>query len=189
MKIRDKVVLVDKEDNTLGEMDKLKAHQQGRLHRAFSVFIFNSKGEILLQQRATNKYHGANLWTNACCSHPQLNDDIKDSAIERLNFEMGMDCNLEKAFSFTYKITVENNLMEHEFDHVFVGLSNQNPKINIDEVMDYKWLDLNTLRNDIENNPLTYTYWFKMALPKILEFYNTQNKFKNNLTNFPPVLN
>jgi isopentenyl-diphosphate delta-isomerase len=172
MKIRDKVVLVDRSDNTLGEMDKLKAHQQGRLHRAFSVFIFNSNGEMLLQQRALGKYHGAGLWTNACCSHPQLDDDIEESAQERLNFELGLNCKLKKVFTFTYKVTVENNLMEHEFDHVFLGFTDLDPIPNADEVKAYKWINTDELKANVKKNPLKYTSWFNMALPKILDFYN-----------------
>src|SRR5690606_10801431 len=145
---RNKVILVDVDDNAIGEMEKLLAHQQGELHRAFSVFIFNAKGELLLQQRAKHKYHGGGLWTNTCCSHPQWGEDVDSSALERLNYEMGLKSNLELVYSFIYYTTVENNLTEHELDHVFVGYSDQNPLPNDDEVQDYKWMNPTEILSD-----------------------------------------
>lgn len=169
---RNKVVVVDVNDKPLGEMDKLAAHVEGRLHRAFSVFIFNSKMELLLQQRAMQKYHGAGLWTNTCCSHPQINEDVKASAEERLNFEMGLDCHLEFLYSFIYRAEVENNLIENELDYVFVGFTDNLPEINLAEAKAYKWMLVNDILDDFVNNPETYTYWFKMALPKVLANLN-----------------
>lgn len=163
---RDTVLLVDINDKPLAEVDKLKAHQMGLLHRAFSVFIVNSKGEMLIHQRAKNKYHGAGLWTNACCSHPQLNEDIKESALERLDYEMGLSCEIKETFTFVYKIPVENNLIEHEYDHVFLGKTDEDPKINLEEAQDFKWINIEGLLNDIETNPKKYTSWFKMAIKK-----------------------
>lgn len=165
---RNKVVLVDRKDNAIGEMEKLLAHQQGELHRAFSVFIFNDKGELLLQQRASNKYHGGGLWTNTCCSHPQLGEDIRMSAIERLHYEMGLKCDLKLVYSFIYKEPVENNLIEHELDYVFVGQTNQNPVLNKDEVQDYKWMNPTEILSDINENPSHYTVWFKQAFPELI---------------------
>ncbi|WP_410220709.1 isopentenyl-diphosphate Delta-isomerase [Pedobacter sp.] len=165
---RNKVILVNENDQVLGEMNKLEAHQKGLLHRAFSVFIFNSKGELLLQQRAAHKYHGAKLWTNTCCSHPQLNEDMRMGAEERLKYEMGLKCNLKFLYSFIYKAEVENNLIENEYDHVFIGLSDDEPTINKEEVQDYKWMNLNKVLEDINLNPEVYTYWFKAALPKVI---------------------
>lgn len=165
---RNKVVLVDENDLALGEMNKLEAHKKGKLHRAFSVFIFNNNNEMLLHQRADKKYHGAGLWTNACCSHPQMSEDIKESASERLYYEMGLKCELTKLFSFVYKKAVENDLIEHEFDHVFIGFTNESPKPNNDEVKTYKWAEPEWLQSDIKSNPNSYTSWFKMALPKVL---------------------
>lgn len=165
---RNKVVLVDQKDNSLGKMDRLKAHEQGKLHRAFSIFIFNDNQELLLQQRASNKYHGANLWTNTCCSHPQLHEDLKFSALERLNYEMGIECDIEWIYSFIYNEKVENNLTEHEFDHVFVGFYNQNPIINALEVNDYKWMNTSEIVEDIKSNPFLYTVWFKEAFPEVI---------------------
>lgn len=164
---RNKVVLVDEKDNPIGEMEKLMAHEQGRLHRAFSVFIFNAKGELLLQQRANHKYHGADLWTNTCCSHPQWGEDVLGSAVERLNHEMGMDCGLKWVYSFLYHAQVENNLIEHELDHVFIGYSDQDPIINMDEVQDYKWASVDHILMDMEKQPALYTFWFKQALPEL----------------------
>lgn len=165
---RNKVILVDDNDVALGEMEKLEAHKQGHLHRAFSVFIFNDKGKLLLQQRANHKYHGAGLWTNTCCSHPQWDEDVLLSAAERLAYEMGLKCDLEFSHSFIYKIEVENNLIENEYDYVCIGYSDEEPKINKDEVQDYKWMDLNDILADISQNPENYTYWFKVALPMVM---------------------
>jgi len=169
---RKNVVLVDKNDNVIGEMEKLIAHEQGQLHRAFSVFIFNDKGKLLLQQRASHKYHGARLWTNTCCSHPQWGEDVGFSAMERLNYEMGLQCNLKWIYSFIYNEQVENNLTEHELDYVFIGYSNQNPVLNKEEVQAYKWMHIDKILADIKNNPSHYTIWFKKAFPELLSKIN-----------------
>lgn len=161
---RNKVVLVTEEDAPLEEMDKLEAHQKGILHRAFSVFIFNEKGEMLLQQRAAHKYHGAHLWTNACCSHPQWEEDILESAKERLLYEMGLNCNLQPAFTFRYQAPVENELIEHELDHVFIGTTHEQPAPNPDEVQDYAWVPMDALKAKMKEQPDAFTFWFKMAL-------------------------
>lgn len=168
-KERNEVVLVDESDNDIGVMEKIAAHVEGKLHRAFSVFIFNDKGELLLQQRALEKYHGAGLWTNTCCSHPQLNEDVKESALERLRFEMGIECEIGFEYQFIYKAQVENNLIEHELDYVFIGYSNTDPTINPNEVLQYKWETVPHILLDIARNPNHYTAWFKMALPIINE--------------------
>lgn len=169
---RNNVVLVDENDNAIAEMEKLIAHEQGCLHRAFSVFIFNDNGELLLQQRARQKYHGAGLWTNTCCSHPQWGEDVGLSAEERLNYEMGLECKLKLVYSFIYNEQVENNLTEHELDYVFVGYSNQNPVFNQDEVSDYKWMCIDEILSDMKNNPSHYTVWFKQAFPELLSKIN-----------------
>jgi isopentenyl-diphosphate delta-isomerase len=166
---RSKVVLVDENDQTIGVMDKLEAHEKGILHRAFSIFIFNDKGQMLIHQRAKGKYHGSELWTNTCCSHPQWEEDVKQSAEERLVYEMGLECDLSYRFSFLYKIPVENKLIEHEFDHVFSGLTNQEPIINNKEVMAYKWVNPAELQKDIADNPGKYTFWFKEILPMLMQ--------------------
>lgn len=167
---RNKVVLVDELDNVVGEMEKLAAHEQGLLHRAFSVFIFNDKGELLLQKRASKKYHGGGLWTNTCCSHPQMDENVLDSAVERLHFEMGLNCELNFSHAFIYNTKVENNLIEHEYDHVFVGHTNEDPIINGDEVEDFKWMNPTDIELDITSNPRLYTFWFKEALPLVMRF-------------------
>ncbi len=172
MRKRNKVVLVDQHDIPIGEMDKIEAHQKGALHRAFSIFLFNNKGEMLIHQRAGHKYHGGGLWTNACCSHPQWGEDIKTSALERLQFEMGIQCDIKKAFSFIYNASVENNLVEHEYDHVFTGYIDIDPEPNPEEVQSYKWVDMINLHEDMHDNPNQYTYWFKFAFPDILNFMN-----------------
>ena len=166
---RNKVVLVDRKDRAKGEMDKLEAHLKGELHRAFSIFLFNSDGEMLIHQRAYNKYHGGGLWTNACCSHPQWSEDIKQSAIQRLHYEMGLDCNIDKSFSFIYYSHVENGLIEHEYDHVFIGHTNKIPDPHPYEVQNYKWVCPILLKNEVIQQSDHFTYWFRSSLAKVLE--------------------
>ncbi|MFN8116384.1 MAG: isopentenyl-diphosphate Delta-isomerase [Bacteroidia bacterium] len=161
------VILVDEQDNDIGVMEKMKAHQDGLLHRAFSVFIFNDKEELLLQQRAFSKYHSGGLWTNTCCSHPRPNETIKDAANRRLFEEMGMSCDLQIKTNFIYKTPFDNGLTEHELDYVLVGTANQNPQINKDEVESFKWLSISEIKKDIVVNPHQYTSWFKIALEKL----------------------
>ena len=161
------VILVDENDNEIGVMEKLQAHQEGLLHRAFSVFIFNDKSELLLQQRALTKYHSAGLWANTCCSHPRPNETIKDSANRRLFEEMGMSCDLTIKTNFIYKTEFENGLIEHEFDYVLVGFTNQNPILNIEEVESFKWQTITDIKMDISSNPQNYASWFKIALEKV----------------------
>lgn len=165
---RDHVVLVNPANDALGTMEKLAAHQTGVLHRAFSVFIFNEQQELLLQQRASHKYHGANLWTNTCCSHQQWNESTLAAAKARLQYEMGLSCTLEEYFSFIYHAEVENNLIEHELDFICVGYTQENPNINPDEVKDYKWIAIPDLLTWMNNKPEEFTYWFKEVLPTVL---------------------
>lgn len=161
------VILVDEQDNDIGVMEKLQAHQEGLLHRAFSIFIFNEKGELLLQQRALSKYHSAGLWTNTCCSHPRPNETIKDAANRRLFEEMGMSCELKIKTNFIYKTPFENGLTEHELDYVLTGITNKNPQINKDELENYKWMPIEDIKKDIISHPDLYTSWFKIALEKV----------------------
>ena len=161
------VILVNEQDNDIGVMEKLLAHQEGLLHRAFSIFIFNEKGELLLQQRALSKYHSAGLWTNTCCSHPRPNETIKDAANRRLFEEMGMSCDLKIISNFIYKTPFENGLTEHELDYVLTGITNQNPHINKDEVENYKWMAIEDIKKNIISCPDLYTSWFKIALEKV----------------------
>ena len=165
--VEDQVILVDENDKPIGTMGKLEVHQKGLLHRAFSVFIFNDKGEMLLQRRALTKYHSAGLWTNTCCSHPQPNEDTLAAANRRLQEEMGMSANLTHKASFIYKTPFDNSLTEHEFDHVFIGYSNTNPVINIEEVDSFKWMSIDAIKVAIKNKPDEFTSWFKIALEKV----------------------
>lgn len=163
----DFVILVDEQDNDIGIMEKYQAHREGRLHRAFSVFIFNEQQELLLQRRALHKYHSAGLWTNTCCSHPRPNETVLAAANRRLHEEMGMSCNLKIKTHFIYKTSFDNGLTEHELDYVLVGQSNTIPIINRDEVESYKWQSLRDIKKDILANPHQYTSWFKIALEKL----------------------
>ena len=164
---KDYVILVDENDNDIGVMEKLQAHQQGLLHRAFSIFIFNEKNELLLQQRALSKYHSAGLWTNTCCSHPRPNETVKDAAHRRLFEEMGVSCELQIKTNFIYKTPFENGLTEHELDYILIGQTSQNPLINKEEVETYKWQSIDEIKKDIILNPNQYTSWFKIALDKV----------------------
>jgi isopentenyl-diphosphate delta-isomerase len=169
----EKVILVDKNDKQVGLMPKLEAHEKGILHRAFSIFIFNSKYELLLQKRASSKYHSGGLWTNTCCSHPREGEDTLDAANRRLDEEMGIKTSLRKVYDFIYKAELDNQLTEHEFDHVFYGVFDNDPILNKDEAEDFKWVDMETLNNDIIKNEENYTVWFKIAFEY---FYNYLKK-------------
>ncbi len=169
------VILVTKNDMPLGTMEKMEAHEKGVLHRAFSVFLFNSKMEMLLQKRAAGKYHSPNLWTNTVCSHPRAGEETIDAANRRLMEEMGMKTELKELFSFLYKADVGQGLKEHEYDHVFVGISDSLPVINTDEVGEYKYMNLDDLKNDVLVHPENYTVWFKIALKELFK-YNSKIK-------------
>lgn len=163
------VILVDEQDNELGLMEKMEAHRKGLLHRAFSVFVINSEGELMLQQRAKHKYHSGGLWTNTCCSHPRVGETTEAAAHRRLVEEMGFDCHLEKLFDFVYSAELDQGLTEHEFDHLFVGYYNDPPHINEDEVSDWKWCRLEDISKDISDNPDQYTEWFKIIYNRFTE--------------------
>lgn len=162
------VILVDEKDNEIGVKEKMAAHVEGKLHRCFSIFIFNSKGQLLLQKRAKGKYHSGGLWTNTCCSHPRPNKNLKEEAEKRLKEEMGIECDLKEIFSFIYKAKV-GNLIEHEFDHVFLGKFDGKPQPDEKEAEDWKWIEPEELRKDIKENPEKYTYWFKLILDRVLK--------------------
>lgn len=166
-----KVILVDEQDNPTGSCEKLAAHKEGLLHRAFSVFIFNSKGEMLLQQRAMGKYHSGGLWTNACCSHPAEGEDVESGAHRRLMEEMGFDTPVEKVFDFVYKASFENGLTEYEFDHVFAGHYDGDIHYNKEEVMDYCYKSLAAIGASLASHPQKYTAWFQLAFPKIEQWW------------------
>lgn len=163
-----KVILVDEKDNQIGSKEKIAAHMEGLLHRAFSIFVFNDKQELLLQKRALKKYHSGGLWSNTCCSHPAPGEDLLESAHCRLIEEMGFDCELKKLFSFSYKTTL-GCLTENEYDHVILGNFNGTPSPSPSEAADWKWVNLDELDLDLKKNPQKYTYWFQVALPKLRE--------------------
>ena len=163
------VVLVDENDNQLGLMPKMEAHEKAVLHRAFSVFIFNKKGELMLQQRAASKYHSPLLWTNTCCSHQRDGESNLEAGKRRLQEEMGFTTELKEVFSFVYKAPFDNGLTEHELDHVMIGKYEDKPSINKDEVEGYKWIQLEDVKTDIENNPSIYTEWFKIIFKESYE--------------------
>lgn len=162
----EQVVLVDEQDNELGLMEKMEAHEKALLHRAFSVFVFNTKGQLMIQQRALHKYHSGGLWTNTCCSHPRQGETVIDAGKRRLQEEMGFSCELEKTFDFIYKAKLDKGLTEHEFDHVMIGAYNDEPNINPAEVASWKWIEMEGLKNDIKNHPEKYTEWFKIIFDK-----------------------
>ncbi len=163
----EQVILVDENDNEIGLGEKMEVHKEGKLHRAFSVFVFNSKGETMLQRRAKTKYHGGGLWSNTCCSHPRKGEAPASAAKRRLNEEMGFSCDLKELYWFIYKTDVSNGLIEHELDHVFVGRFDGQPKINPEEVGEWKWVGLEELKNDMGKNPENYTFWFKKVMEKV----------------------
>lgn len=164
----EEVILVDKNDVECGTMEKMEAHKNGgTLHRAFSVFIFNTKGELLLQRRAEHKYHSGGLWTNTCCSHPRPGETTREAGNRRLVEEMGMECKLVELFSFEYKAQLDHDMTEWELDHVLLGLSDNEPNINKDEVAEFKYMPLNEIDNDLKSNPQNYTEWFKICFERV----------------------
>ena len=165
----EEVILVDRNDQPLGTMPKLEAHEKGVLHRAFSVFIVNNKNELLLQQRATIKYHSPGLWTNTCCSHQREGETTLAAGKRRLKEEMGMEVPLKELFTFIYKAPFDNGLTEHELDHVLLGYSEVPPVINLEEVEAWKWVSIHTVSEDIKKHPEVYTAWFKIIFER---FYN-----------------
>lgn len=171
------VILVNEGDEIKGAAGKMEAHEKGLLHRAFSVFIFNRKGEMLLQQRAMNKYHSGGLWTNACCSHPGPGEETEAAAIRRLKEEMGFETKLEKIFDFVYRAEFENGLIEHEFDHVFVGEYDDIIRYSQDEVMDWTYVNMQDISDTLKRSPFRYTAWFHLAFPMIENWWS--DRYKN----------
>lgn len=172
--MEEQVVLVDANDNAIGQMEKIEAHVKGVLHRAFSIFLINSDGKLLLQQRALTKYHSPGLWTNTCCSHQRLGEDSLTAANRRLFEEMGMTAKLHKAFTFVYQADMGNGLIEHELDHVIIGYTDNEPKINLEEVVDWCWEDVDFLKADLVNRPDRYTAWFKIVFDQFYEYLNSR---------------
>ncbi|MBN2111982.1 isopentenyl-diphosphate Delta-isomerase [Candidatus Woesearchaeota archaeon] len=164
----EKVILVDKNDNETGAEEKIKAHKDGKLHRAFSIFIFNSKNEMLIHKRHRDKYHSGGLWTNACCSHPRPGEKTEDAAKRRLKEEMGISCGLRLLFKFIYKKKFSNGLTENELDYVFAGNCNTPPHPDKKEVEEWKWVSQEELKKNIKENPEKYTHWFKIAVERVI---------------------
>ncbi|MEO6671522.1 MAG: isopentenyl-diphosphate Delta-isomerase [Ferruginibacter sp.] len=169
------VILVNEKDESIGVMDKMEVHEKGLLHRAFSIFIFNAKGEMLLQQRAADKYHSANLWTNACCSHPNPGEKIDDAAHRRLKEELGFDTTLIKAFDFTYQTSFDNGLIEHEYDHVYTGIHDGEIHPDKEEVKDHCFMPMKLLAAQMSLHPHLYTAWFKIAFPMLEDYLARKN--------------
>jgi isopentenyl-diphosphate delta-isomerase len=163
------VILVNARDEATGTMEKMAAHRQGLLHRAFSVFVFNNRHELLLQQRADDKYHSGGLWSNTCCSHPLPNETTIAAAHRRLGEELGFDCPLTHKFAFMYTAQVGNGFTEHEYDHVFTGRYNGPVLPNPVEVKDHKYISIQELLKDMQASPHVYTAWLHLAMPAILK--------------------
>ncbi|HET6991127.1 MAG TPA: isopentenyl-diphosphate Delta-isomerase [Bacteroidia bacterium] len=164
----EQVILVDSRNRELGAMDKTEAHKAGKLHRALSVFVFNSKGELLMHRRAMGKYHSSGLWTNTCCSHPRPGENVAHAASRRLKEEMGMNTPLKELFDFIYKAELENGLYEHEADHVFIGTDNSDPVPDANEVMEWKWMLPDDILKDMDVNPNNYTIWFQLIFKDVI---------------------
>jgi len=167
-KYDEQVILVDENDTQIGIGDKIEIHRQGQLHRAFSIFIFNAEGDLLLQKRAMSKYHSGGLWTNTCCGHPRPGESVVGAARRRLREEMGIDCECKEVFSFLYQFKFENNIFEHEYDHVLLGTFSGEPHPNPEEACDCKWIDIGTLKRDILAAPDLYTYWMKISIDEVI---------------------
>ncbi|MCX7547646.1 isopentenyl-diphosphate Delta-isomerase [Xanthomarina sp. F1114] len=174
--IEEQVILVNEKDKPIGLMPKLEAHEKGLLHRAFSVFVFNDKNELMLQQRASHKYHSPDLWANTCCSHQRDGESNIQAGKRRLQEEMGFVTSLEESISFIYKAPFDNGLTEHEFDHIMIGYYNDSPNINPDEVSNWKWMPLEDVKKDMKVQPEIYTEWFKIIFDKFYDHINITKK-------------
>lgn len=170
----DEIILVDSNGKETGSGKKTDIHREGKLHRAFSIFVFNSRGEMLLHRRNSSKYHSGGLWTNACCSHPRKGERLEDAVHRRLREEMGFDTELKEIFSFTYKVKFDNGLFEHEYDHVFVGSFDGEPRPDPEEVEDFMWVSPDEVKRDIQKNPEKYTYWFREAIGRVMSHINKE---------------
>lgn len=170
------VILVDPSDKQIGISEKLEAHKKGLLHRAFSVFLFNNQNQLLLQRRAEEKYHSAGLWTNTCCSHPSPGEFLIKSAQNRLKEEMGISTSLTPLFSFIYRAEFDNGLIEHELDHVFIGTFNAAPLPNPNEVGEWKYASIEEIKKEIEQDPESYTFWFKLIYERVFNYISNNKK-------------
>jgi isopentenyl-diphosphate Delta-isomerase len=176
--VEEQVILVDSNDNPIGTMNKMEAHEKAVLHRAFSVFILNDKNEVMLQQRAAHKYHSPLLWTNTCCSHQRVGETNIEAGKRRLFEEMGFTADLKELFHFIYKAPFDNGLTEHELDHVMIGYSNENPVINPEEVESWKWMSIEAIKEDMTANPNDYTVWFKIIFDEFYHFLEENKLIK-----------
>jgi len=172
------LILVNEKDEVKGTAGKMEVHRKGLLHRAFSIFVFNKRGEMLLQQRAMNKYHSGGLWTNACCSHPEPDEETKKAAIRRLKEELGFETELEKVYDFIYKAEFDNGLTEYEFDHVYAGSYDGEIDFSADEVMDVCYKPMHEISDSLQSQPNRYTAWFRLAFPKVESWWNEHYKNK-----------
>ncbi|WP_010252898.1 isopentenyl-diphosphate Delta-isomerase [Myroides injenensis] len=170
------VILVNEKDEQVGVMEKIEAHEKALLHRAFSVFILNKNNEVMLQQRAAEKYHSPLLWTNTCCSHQRAGETNIEAGKRRLKEEMGFEVPLKDVFNFIYKAPFSNGLTEHEFDHVMIGYYDDEPNINPDEVEAWKWMSIEDIKEDMEKHPELYTEWFKIIFSKFYHYIEAQKK-------------
>ncbi|POS02167.1 isopentenyl-diphosphate delta-isomerase [Flavobacterium croceum DSM 17960] len=166
----EQVILVTPQDEPIGLMNKIEAHEKALLHRAFSVFVLNAKGEVMLQQRAHHKYHSPLLWTNTCCSHQRAGETNIEAGKRRLQEEMGFETDLKELFHFIYKAPFDNGLTEHELDHVMIGYYNDEPEINTDEVESWKWMSIEDIKQDMKAQPDIYTVWFKIIFDEFYHF-------------------
>ncbi len=163
----ERVILVDEQDKEVGTMEKIEAHEKALLHRAFSIIVFNDAGQMMLQRRALSKHHSPGLWTNTCCSHPRPGESLEEATRRRIVEEMGFECEMHEVFSFIYKAAFDRGLTEHELDHVFMGIHNDDPLINPEEAEEWKWIDVDDLLADMKESPDNYTVWFKIALKEM----------------------
>lgn len=173
--MKEEVILVNENDEVTGVAEKLATHSRGALHRAFSIFIFNSLGQLLLQKRTASKYHSKGLWSNTCCGHPRPGESTETASRRRLHEEMGFDCELRKVFEFTYYAELDDGLFEHEYDHVLVGQFDGDPNPSRDEVDAWRWVDLAALKLDMKESPEDFTCWFKLALDPLCRYVTSTN--------------
>ena len=166
--VEEKIVLVDEQDRAVGVEEKIRVHQLGALHRAFSVFVVNAEGQLMMQRRALTKYHSRGLWSNTCCGHPRPDEPLEQAARRRLKEEMGFDSHLTELFAFVYRAELEDGLVENEYDHVLLGCFEGIPEPDPAEIVEWKWVNLTTLSVDIEEHPESYTYWFRISFDRFL---------------------
>jgi isopentenyl-diphosphate delta-isomerase len=177
--VREELILVNEDDEAIGVEEKITAHLNGALHRAFSLFIFNSGGQLLVQKRTSTKYHSKGLWSNTCCGHPRPGESIEAASRRRLREEMGFDCGVEKVFEFVYRVKLDNGFYEHEYDHVLVGKFDGTPSPNRDEVDDWDWVNLKKIRLDMQAHPDNYTYWFRISIDELCRSIKSSKSLGN----------